>query len=67
MAKSKFCTKVYTIVITYTHYMYNNCEIVYIAVSIGFHRLCTLTLVYRFQIIGHNYIAQMEWPRILPH
>ncbi len=33
---------------------------------IGFHRLCTLTLVHRIQIIGHSYIAQMEWPRIVP-
>ncbi len=32
----------------------------------GFHRLCTLTLVHRIQIIGHSYIAQMEWPRIVP-
>ncbi len=34
---------------------------------IGFHRLCTLMLVDRIQIIGHRYIAQMEWPRIVPH
>ncbi len=26
-----------------------------------------LTLVYRIQIIGHSYIAQVEWPRIVPH
>ncbi len=33
---------------------------------IGFRRLCTLTLVHRIQIIGHSYIAQMEWPWIVP-
>ncbi len=33
----------------------------------GFHCLCTLTLVYRIQTIGHSYIAQMEWPQIVPH
>ncbi len=31
-----------------------------LSLSIGFHRLCTLTLVHRIQIIGHSYIAQME-------
>ena len=28
--------------------------------------LYTLTLVHRIQIIGHSYIAHMEWPRIVP-
>ncbi len=28
--------------------------------------ICTLTLVHGIQIIGHSYIAQMEWPRIVP-
>ncbi len=32
----------------------------------SFHRLCALTLVHRIQIIGHSYIAQMEWPRVVP-
>ncbi len=27
----------------------------------------SLTLVYRIQVIGHSYISQMEWPRIVPH
>ncbi len=36
-------------------------------VFIGFHRLCTLMLVYRIQIIGQSYIAQMEWLWIVPH
>ena len=31
------------------------------------YRLCALTLVYRIQIIGHSYITQMEWPRIVPN
>ncbi len=34
--------------------------------TFGFHRQCTLRLVYRIQIIGRSYIAQMEWPRIVP-
>ena len=35
-------------------------------IFIGFHRLCTLTLVYRIQIIGNSYITWMKWPWIVP-
>ncbi len=33
---------------------------IFVVKKFGFHRLCTLTLVHRIQIIGDRYIAQME-------